>query len=283
VAAGSLADQIEEVANQLRTRLAVVPELAEPHLAMVLGSGLGDVVELLDPEPRLRILYGELPNVPSSSVAGHDGEVVVGTVGGRPVMILAGRVHAYEGYTHAEVTLLLRATFRLGIHSVLLTNAAGGMNPGLEPGDLMLLTDHINLSGQNPLTGANVDSLGPRFPEMTDAYDAELAGRAWAAAARAGVPLRQGVYLMLSGPSFETRAEMRMLRSFGADAVGMSTVHEVIVARHAGVRVLAISLITNMATPDLAEGRTHEEVMAMGHIGAARLTAILRHLLPEIA
>lgn len=278
-----LAERIEETAAALRERLAAEPTLSSPGLVMVLGSGLGDVVELLDVEPRLRIPYGELPHCPGSGVAGHAGEVVGGMVNGRPILMLAGRAHAYEGYSHAEVTLLLRATFRLGVHTALLTNAAGAMNPAFEPGDLMLLIDHINLSGQNPLTGANVDVLGPRFPEMTDAYDAELAGRAWAAAARAGVPLRQGIYLMLSGPSFETRAEMRMLRNFGADAVGMSTAYEVIVARHAGIRVLAISLITNMATPDIVEGRTHEEVMAMGRIGAARLTAVLRQLLPEIA
>ena len=278
-----LAERIEETAAALRDRLAAEPTLTNPQLVLVLGSGLGDVVELLDPEPRLHIPYGELPNVPSSGVVGHAGEVVAGIVGGRPTLILAGRAHAYEGHTHAEVTLLLRATFRIGVQAAVLTNAAGGLNPVFEPGDLMLLTDHINLSGQNPLTGPNVDILGTRFPAMTDAYDAELAGRAWAAAGRAGVPLRQGVYLMLAGPSFETRAEMRMVRDLGADAVGLSTVHEVIVARHAGIRVLAISLITNMATPDVAEGATHEEVIAMGRIGAARLTAILRQLLPEIA
>ena len=279
----SLADQIEEVAAELRARLAAVPELAEPHLVMVLGSGLGEVVDLLDPEPRIRIPYGQLPHVPVSGVTGHAGEVVVGLIEGRPILVLAGRAHAYEGHTHAEVTLLIRATFRLGIRTALLTNAAGGLNASFEPGDLMLITDHINLSGQNPLTGPNVDVLGPRFPAMTDAYNPELAGLAWAAARQAGIPMRQGVYIMLSGPSFETRAEMRMLQGLGGDAVGMSTAHEVIVARQAGVRVLAISQITNLAIPENEEGATHEEVMAMSVIGAARLTAVLRHLLPEIA
>jgi purine-nucleoside phosphorylase len=216
-------------------------------------------------------------------VAGHAGELVAGLVGGRPVLILAGRVHAYEGFSHRDVTILLRAVFRVGIETVVLTNAAGGLNPDYEPGDLMLMSDHINLSGDNPLFGPNVDALGPRFPALTDAYDPELAAKARAAAERTGIPLREGVYVMLAGPSYETRAELRMLRGLGADAVGMSTVLEVIVARHAGVRVLAISLITNKATPDVEVGATHEEVIEVGRIGAARLATLLGSLLPEIA
>jgi purine-nucleoside phosphorylase len=287
VAAGSattsLAERIETAAAALRERLAVEPALAEPHLGLVLGSGLGAVVDLLDPEPRIRIPYGEIPEVPSSGVAGHAGELVAGLVGGRPVLVLAGRVHAYEGYTHREVTILIRAAFRLGLEAVVLTNAAGGLDPSFEPGELMLLTDHLNLSGDNPLFGANIDALGPRFPALVDAYDPDLAARARAAAARTGVRLHEGVYVMLAGPNYETRAEMRMLRALGADAVGMSTVLEVIVARHAGVRVLAISLITNKAIPEVEEGATHEEVMEMGKVGAARLATLLGSLLPEIA
>ena len=189
------------------------------------------------------------------------------------MLVLAGRVHAYEGYSHREVTILIRATFRMGIQTVVLTNAAGGLDPGFEPGELMLITDHINLSGDNPLLGPNVDVLGPRFPALTDAYDSELAARARAAAGADRRPMHEGVYVMLSGPSFETRAELRMLRGLGGDAVGMSTALEVIVARHAGVRVLAISLITNKATPDVTVGgATHEEVIEMGAIGAPRMT-----------
>jgi purine-nucleoside phosphorylase len=282
-ATSNLGERIEIAAAAIRERLAVEPALASPRLGLVLGSGLGAVVDLLDPEPRIRIPYRDIPEVPVSGVPGHAGELVAGLVGGRPVLVLAGRVHAYEGYTHREVTILIRAAFRLGLESVVLTNAAGGLDPTFEPGELMLLTDHINLSGDNPLYGPNIEALGPRFPALVDAYDTELADRARAAAGRTGVRLHEGVYVMLAGPSYETRAEMRMLRNLGADAVGLSTVLEVIVARHAGVRVLAISLITNKAIPEMEEGATHEEVMEMGKIGGARLATLLGTLLPEIA
>jgi purine-nucleoside phosphorylase len=278
-----LGRRIDAAASAIRERLAAEPSLASPRLGLVLGSGLGAVVDLLDPEPRIRIPYAEIPEVPVSGVVGHAGELVAGLVGGRPVLVLAGRVHAYEGYTHREVTILIRAAFRVGIETVVLTSAAGGMNPDFVPGDLMLITDHINLSGDNPLFGSNVDELGPRFPALTDAYDPDLAASARAAAERTGVSLREGVYVMLAGPSFETRAELRMLRGFGADAVGMSTALEVIVARHAGVRVLAISLITNEATPDMAGEATHEEVIEMGRIGGVKMATLLGDLLPEIA
>jgi purine-nucleoside phosphorylase len=282
-ATDDLGRRIETAAAAIRERLAAVPELASPRLGLVLGSGLGAVVDLLDPEPRIRIPYAEIPEVPVSGVQGHAGELVVGVVAGKPVLVLAGRVHAYEGYSHREVTILIRATFRTGVQTVVLTNAAGGLDPDFEPGELMLVTDHINLSGDNPLLGPNVETLGPRFPALTDAYDSGLAARARAAAERTGVRLHEGVYVMLSGPSFETRAELRMLRSFGGAAVGMSTTSEVIVARHAGVRVLAISLITNKATPDVTAGATHEEVIEMGRIGAPHMTTLLGTLLPEIA
>jgi purine-nucleoside phosphorylase len=275
--------RIEAAAAVIRDRLSAVPALATPHLGLVLGSGLDAVVDLLDPEPRIRMPYADIPEVPVSAVQGHAGELVAGLVNGKPVLVLAGRVHAYEGYSHREVTILIRATFRIGIQTVVLTNAAGGLDPGFEPGELMLITDHINLSGDNPLLGPNIDALGPRFPALTDAYDSELAARARAAAARTGVRMHEGVYVMLSGPSFETRAELRFLRGLGGDAVGMSTALEVIVARHAGVRVLAISLITNKATPDVTVGATHEEVIEMGAIGAPKMTTLLRTLLPEIA
>jgi len=282
-AADALPARIERAAHAIRQRLAAEPALAEPRLGLVLGSGLGGVMDLLDPEPRLRIPYTEIPEVPASGVPGHAGQLVAGLVAGRPVLVLSGRVHAYEGYRHREITILLRAAIRVGLRTVILTNAAGGLNPSFEPGELMLITDHINLSGDNPLFGPNVDDLGPRFPALTDAYDPDLADAARTAAARTGVTLREGVYLMLSGPNYETRAELRMLRALGTDAVGMSTVPEVIVARHAGIRVLAISLITNKATPDVETGANHEEVIAMGVVGAARLATLLGNLLPEIA
>ncbi|MEK6191541.1 MAG: purine-nucleoside phosphorylase [Chloroflexota bacterium] len=282
-ATSNLGQRIENAAAAIRAQLAAEPAIAAPQLGLVLGSGLGAVIDLLDAAPRLRIPYGDIPEVPVSGVAGHAGELVAGMVGGRPVLVLSGRVHAYEGYTHREVTILLRAAFQVGLRTVVLTNAAGGLNPAFEPGELMLVTDHINLSGDNPLFGPNIDALGPRFPALTDAYDPDLADRARAAAQRAAVHLHEGVYVMLPGPNYETRAELRMLRGLGADAVGMSTVLEVIVARHASVRVLAFSLITNKATPDVEIGASHNEVIEMGKVGAARLVKLLGELLPEIA
>jgi purine-nucleoside phosphorylase len=199
------------------------------------------------------------------------------------MLLLSGRAHAYEGYSHREATLLLRAVIALGIETLVVTNAAGGLDPAFDPGDVMLISDHLNLSGDNPLTGPNLDRFGTRFPPMTDAYDPALRAAARESADRTRVALREGVYIMLSGPSYETRAEMRMLRGLGADAVGMSTAHEVIVARHAGVRVLGFSLITNKATDDVETGATHDEVIEMGKVGAERLVTLLGDLLPRLA
>ena len=274
--------RIDEAAAFIAERLASVPELTQPRLAFVLGSGLGGVVDLLDPEPRLRIPYRDIPNVPGSEVEGHAGELIMGRAAGATVLLLSGRAHPYEGWSHRQATLLLRAVLTLGVRTVVLTNAAGGVNPEFDPGDVMLIADTINLSGENPLLGPNLDRFGPRFLAMADAWDAELRTKARVAGERAGVQLREGVYLMLSGPAYETRAELRMLRVLGADAVGMSTVHELLVARHGGVRVLGFSLITNKATPDMEGEVTHEEVLAMGPIGAARLVGVLRELLPEL-
>lgn len=275
--------RIGEAADAIRDRLSAASVLSSPRMAAVLGSGLGGVVDLLDPEPRQRIGYGELPHVPGAGVEGHAGELVAGVVADLPMLILSGRAHPYEGYSHREATLLLRAVLSLGIETLVVTNAAGGLNPEYDPGDVMLITDHINLSGDNPLTGPNLDRFGPRFPPMTDAYDPALRHAALEAAERSGVSLRQGVYLMLSGPSYETRAEMRMLRTLGGDAVGMSTAHEVIVARHADVRVIGFSLITNKATDDVETGATHDEVIEMGRVGADRLVRLLADLLPRLA
>lgn len=291
-ALGALADgiygaeldrRIGEATEAIRAALSDHLDLASPRIVAVLGSGLGGVVELLDDAPRVTLRYRDIPHVPGAGVEGHAGQLVAGAVRGTPAVVLSGRAHPYEGYSHREATLLLRAVLALGPATVVLTNAAGGLNPDFEPGDVMLITDHLNLSGDNPLLGPNLDRFGPRFPPMTDAYAPALRSAALEAADRAGVELRQGVYVMLSGPSYETRAEMRMLRGLGADAVGMSTVHEVIVARHAGVEVLGFSLITNKATEDVETGATHEEVIEMGRIGATRLIALLGDLLPSLA
>jgi purine-nucleoside phosphorylase len=199
------------------------------------------------------------------------------------VVVLSGRAHPYEGYSHREATLLLRAVLTLGPQTVVLTNAAGGINPAFAAGEVMLIRDTINLSGENPLLGPNLDDFGPRFPAMADAFDKRLRALARRAARDADIALREGVYIMLSGPYYETRAEMRMLRTLGGDAVGMSTVPEVLVARHAGRRVLGFSLITNKATEDVEAGATHEEVIEMGRVGARTLVRLLSDLLPELA
>jgi purine-nucleoside phosphorylase len=251
-------------------------------LAIVLGSGLGEVVELLDPEPRILIPYRGIPNVPIGSVSGHAGELVAGRSGGTAILVLSGRAHPYEGYSQREVTILLRACVSLGVRTVVLTNASGGLNPEFDAGDVMLIRDTINLSGDNPLFGPNLKAMGPRFVPMTDAFDAGLRRAAREAAQGADIGLREGVYIMLTGPNYETRAEMRMLRTLGGDAVGMSTVPEVLVARHAGARVLAFSLVTNKATEDIDHEVTHEEVLEMGRIGAGRVVALLRAVLPEL-
>jgi purine-nucleoside phosphorylase len=275
--------RIAEAAASIRSQLSDAPDLAGPRLVFVLGSGLGAVVELLDPEPRVRMPYATIPHVPVGAVEGHAGELVAGLASGTPVLVLSGRAHPYEGYSHREVTILLRACLAMGADTLVVTNAAGGLNPAFDPGDLMLIADTVNLSGDNPLFGPNLEQLGPRFVPMTDAFDADLRRMARTAAGRAGVELREGVYIMLSGPNYETRAELRMLRTMGGDAVGMSTVPEVLVARHAGARVLGFSLVTNKATADVDHEITHEEVLSMGAIGAERLTRVLRELLPGLA
>ena len=274
--------RIAEATDVVRSHLAELPELAHPRLAIVLGSGLGAVVELLDATPRVRVPYRDIPNVPDAAVEGHAGELIAGIVRGIPTIILSGRAHPYEGYSHREATLLLRAVLALGIGTVVLTNAAGGLNPDFEPGDIMLIADQINLSGENPLLGPNLDRFGPRFPPLTDAYDPSLRRAAREAGERTGVTLLEGVYVMLAGPAYETRAEMRMLRALGGDAVGMSTAHETIVARHAERRVLGFSLITNKATGEVGTGATHEEVIEMGRVGATGLVTLLDDLLPRL-
>jgi purine-nucleoside phosphorylase len=274
--------RIAEATDAVRRHIDAEPSLRQPRLVAVLGSGLGGVVELLDPEPRLRLSYAEIPHVPGTAVEGHVGELVAGTVAGTPAILLAGRAHPYEGYSQRESTLLLRAVLALGVETVVLTNAAGGLNPDFDPGDVMLIADHINLSGDNPLSGPNLDRFGARFPPLIDAYDPEYRAAALESAERTGVPLREGVYVMLAGPSYETRAELRMLRSLGGDAVGMSTAHETIVARHAERRVLGFSLITNKATDDVETGASHDEVIEVGQVGAARLVTLLGDLLPRL-
>jgi purine-nucleoside phosphorylase len=250
-----------------------------PRVALVLGTGLGGLADrLTDPTA---IPYGDIPHFPRATVAGHAGRLVLGRLSGVPVAALQGRFHLYEGYSPAQVVLPVRTLRLLGAETLIVTNAAGGLDPTQRPGDLLLLRDHIGLpmmTGLNPLTGPNDERLGPRFPAMTTAYDPALRQLARAVAAELGGELREGVYVMVTGPSYETPAELRLLRQLGADAVGMSTVPEVIAARHSGMRVLAISCITNVALPpEGAESAepSHAEVVAAAERAGERLAAII--------
>lgn len=254
----------------------------QPHIGLVLGSGLGGLADMLD--DAVRIPYEEIPGWPVSTVHGHSGQLVIGTLERQMVVAQQGRAHFYEGYTPQQVAFPMRVMYLLGVRSVILTNAAGGINRDYRVGDLMLLNDHINfvgMSGNNPLMGPNDDSFGPRFLGMSQTYDRRLRQQAQKVADEAGIRLHQGVYLCLSGPTFETPAEIRMMRTIGADAVGMSTVHEVLVARHAGMRVMACSGITNVAidTLDTDSDANHEEVLDAGKVLVPRLTTVLRGVL----
>ncbi len=254
----------------------------EPVVGLVLGSGLGAFAERLS--DRTAIPYGEIPHFPASTgVVGHAGELVLGRVGKVAVAVLSGRVHFYEGHSMADVVFPARVLARLGVKAVILTNAAGGVRLTFKPGDLMVISDHINFFGHHPLIGANVDELGPRFPDMSYVYD-PLLRRILKAAGRAEkIPLREGVYLGNSGPSYETPAEIRAFRRLGADAVGMSTVPEAIALRHAGVRVAGISTITNMAAGILKQPLEHLEVLETTRRVGDRFVRLLMAAVPKIA
>lgn len=255
----------------------------QPRVGLILGSGLGALAE--EAEAVAVIPTAEIPDWPVSTVPGHAGRLVLGTLASQPVLILQGRVHYYEGYTMAQVGLPVRVMQRLGVETLIVTNAAGAVNPEFVPGDLMLITDHLNLigmAGLNPLRGPNLDELGPRFPDMSQAYDRELQALARGVAHEAGILLREGVYASLAGPSFETPADLRFLRGAGVDAVGMSTVPEVIVARHGGTRVLGISGISNKANLDGSTITTHEEVLEAGRIIVPKLLTLLRGVLQAL-
>ena len=231
----------------------------QPVTGIILGSGLGNVVEAIEPD--VSIPYSEIPGARASTVLGHQGRMIVGRAGAVPVVVLQGRVHFYEGYEMSEVMFLARVIGRLGIKRLIVTNAAGGINTSFKPGDLMLISDHINMMGINPLRGPNVDELGVRFPDMSEAYPESLRADARKVAEELGILVKEGVYLALSGPTYETPAEIRAFRTLGADAVGMSTVPEVIAMSHMNIPVLGISCITNMAAGILKQKLTHQEVM----------------------
>ncbi len=257
-----------------------------PRVGLVLGSGLGDLAQAV--EDADIIPYGAIPHWPVSTVVGHQGQLHIGRLEGQSVIAMRGRAHYYEGYPISQVTLPIRVMQLLGVEIIVLTNAAGGINKAFHPGELMLITDHLNLlgmAGVNPLRGPNDDAFGPRFPDMSKVYDAELRRMALEVAAEQGIPLHRGVYICLSGPTFETPADIRFLRLIGVDAVGMSTVPEAIVARHGGTRVLGISSISNIAIDEVDSDAitTHEEVMEAGEIAMPRLEAVIRGVLRRLS
>ncbi len=257
-----------------------------PRLGLILGSGLSGLAEQVEEADILP--YGDIPHFPQSTVAGHAGRLVLGKLAGMSVCVMQGRFHYYEGYSLQQVTLPVRVMARLGIEILIITNAAGGLNPAFAVGDLMLIEDHINflgMAGHNPLRGPNLDAFGTRFPALNNAYSRSLRELAQAVAAERGLTLRRGVYVAVAGPNFETPAEIRFLRQAGGDAVGMSTVPEVMVAHHAGMDVLAISTITNLAIaePDSDHAPSHEEVMDAGAIIVPRLTRLLLGILERLA
>lgn len=264
----SMYERVEAAVAAVRARCGALPEIA-----IVLGSGLGDFADTLS--NAVAMPYGDLPHWPASSVVGHAGRLVVGTVAGRRVAALAGRVHFYEGHDLGTVVFATRVMARLGVRQIILTNAAGGINTGFAQGALMVIDDHINMIGTNPLVGANDDRFGVRFPDMSEVYSRRLRAIADAAAQARGISLSHGVYVGVHGPSYETPAEIRFFRTIGADAVGMSTVPEAIAARHMGVEVLGISCITNMAAGVLPQALVHDEVMATANRVRGSFIALL--------
>ncbi len=271
----TLYERAEHAARFLRARAE-----ADVRVALVLGSGLGAFADEL--EDAQAIPYSEIPGFARPTVEGHAGRLVLGRVGGCPAAVMQGRFHFYEGYTLEEVTFPVRVLGLLGAKSLVLTNAAGGLNNSYEQGALILISDHLNLMGTNPLLGRNDERFGPRFPDMTEVYDREYQEAAIAEAREMGLELRRGIYAALTGPSYETPAEIRMLRLLGADAVGMSTVPEAIVARQMGVRVLGLSCITNMAAGVLDKPINHEEVIETGERVRETFAELLRRVIPRL-
>jgi purine-nucleoside phosphorylase len=270
-----LYEQAEHAARTIRASRA-----EEVRVGLVLGSGLGAFAD--DLEDALAIPYEEIPGFARSTVEGHAGRLVLGRVGGTPVVVLQGRFHFYEGYALDEVTFPIRVLGLLGIKALVLTNAAGGLNNSFSQGALMLISDHLNLMGTNPLLGANDPRFGTRFPDMSEVYDREFQQATIAEAQAMQIELKRGIYAALTGPSYETPAEIRMLRALGADAVGMSTVPEAIVARHMNIKVLGISCITNMAAGVLDRPIDHAEVMETGEAVRATFTELLRRTIPKL-
>ena len=274
-AAPHTVERIEEAAEVVRRRFG-----SRPDVAIILGTGLGRLgAEIQSP---VAIEYGDIPHFPLSTVESHAGRLLCGTLAGKTAIAMQGRFHRYEGYSLQQVTFPVRVLRALGAETLVVSNACGGMHPLWRAGDLMLIADHINLLGDNPLIGPNDDRLGPRFPDMSDAYDSGLRVVARAVALERGIPLREGVYVAVTGPNLETRAEYRFLRAIGADVVGMSTVPEVIVAVQAGMRVLGLSIITDLCLPDSLQPATVEQIIAVANEAEPRLTELVRGVLERL-
>jgi purine-nucleoside phosphorylase len=267
---------VSGAADVLRARIG-----DDARVGLILGTGLGRLAEEID--ARATVPYGEIPGFPLSTVESHEGRLIAGTLRGVPVLAMQGRFHLYEGYTAQQVALPVRVMAALGVETLVISNAAGGMNPLFRRGDLMLLTDHVNLQGANPLTGPNADEWGPRFPDMSEPYDRGLRDAAEAAALAAGIRLRQGVYVAVVGPNLESRAEYRFLRGIGGDAVGMSTVPEVIVGRHMGLRCMAVSVITDECFPDALQPVSLDDVLAAAAEAEPRLTQLVGDVVAGLA
>lgn len=270
--------EIDQAVEVIRNKISM-----QPRVGMILGSGLGMLADKV--EEAVIIPYGDIPNWPVSTVEGHQGQLVIGVLEGQNVLVMQGRAHFYEGYSMSQVGFPIRVMQRLGMEIFIVTNAAGGVNQDFEPGEVMLITDHLNLlgmAGESPLRGPNFDQIGPRFPDMGQTYDRQLGDFARQVAKENEITLHEGIYVCLAGPSFETPADLRFLKAIGVDAVGMSTVPEVTVARHGGMRVLGLSTISNKANLDGNTFTTHEEVLEAGKIVVPRLIKIMRGVLQQL-
>lgn len=268
-------EQIKETAAYIKGKITI-----EPEIGIILGTGLGGLVKEIT--IKHTIPYEEIPNFPVSTVEGHSGKLIFGELGGKQVVAMQGRFHYYEGYTLQQVTFPVRVMKFLGIQKLFVSNAAGGVNPNFEIGDLMIINDHINLFPSNPLIGKNMAELGPRFPDMSDAYNKDLIDKAKAVAAANGIKTQEGVYAGLTGPTFETPAEYKYVFNIGADAVGMSTVPEVIVARHMSIPCFAMSIITDLGVPGKIVQTTHEEVQHVAALAEKKMTLIMKELIKQL-
>lgn len=271
----NLLQSVEEAKEYILDKINIIPEIA-----LILGSGLGSLAEEI--EKPIIIEYKSIPNFPTSTVEGHAGQLVIGILQGKPVLIMKGRFHYYEGYSMQDVTFPVRVMQAIGIKLLIVTNACGGLNPELHPGALMIINDHINFTGNNPLIGPNIDKFGPRFPDMSSAYDKDLIQLAHRVGERLSIETHEGVYIGVSGPNYSSKAELKMLTKLGADTLGMSTVPEVIVARHGGIKVLGISCVTDMAIPDELVSISHEEVMEVANKTKPKFINLVKGILNEV-